>query len=80
MLHMISCSVMSYAVSLMGVVPKQSIKTRRQFVKICFLACVFCGSVVAGNISLRYIPVSFNQAIGATTPLFTMYTASKSSS
>jgi FtsH-binding integral membrane protein len=26
---------------------------------------------VFGNISLRYLPVSFNQAIGATTPFFT---------
>ena len=35
------------------------------------LGCVFCVSVVLGNVSLRYIPVSFNQAIGATTPFFT---------
>ncbi|PWA75034.1 putative sugar phosphate/phosphate translocator [Artemisia annua] len=27
--------------------------------------------VVCGNTSLRYLPVSFNQAIGATTPFFT---------
>lgn len=27
--------------------------------------------VVLGNVSLKYIPVSFNQAIGATTPAFT---------
>jgi len=27
--------------------------------------------VVSGNISLRFLPVSFNQAIGATTPFFT---------
>lgn len=26
---------------------------------------------VGGNVSLRFIPVSFNQAIGATTPFFT---------
>lgn len=32
---------------------------------------MFCGSVVGGNISLRYLPVSFNQAVGATTPFFT---------
>lgn len=32
---------------------------------------MFCLSVVFGNISLKYIPVSFNQAISATTPFFT---------
>ena len=32
---------------------------------------MFCGSVVGGNISLRFLPVSFNQAVGATTPFFT---------
>uniref|UniRef100_A0A453IBQ8 Sugar phosphate transporter domain-containing protein n=1 Tax=Aegilops tauschii subsp. strangulata TaxID=200361 RepID=A0A453IBQ8_AEGTS len=35
------------------------------------LSLVFCGSVVSGNVSLRYLPVSFNQAVGATTPFFT---------
>jgi len=39
--------------------------------KIAVLALVFVTSVVGGNISLRFIPVSFNQAIGATTPFFT---------
>ncbi|GAU13433.1 hypothetical protein TSUD_127290 [Trifolium subterraneum] len=29
------------------------------------------GAITNGNISLRYLPVSFNQAIGATTPFFT---------
>lgn len=27
--------------------------------------------MVGGNISLKYLPVSFNQAVGATTPFFT---------
>jgi drug/metabolite transporter (DMT)-like permease len=38
---------------------------------VAVLGAVFCGSVVAGNVSLRYLPVSFNQAVGATTPFFT---------
>mmetsp|Transcript_41161 Transcript_41161/g.131737 ORF Transcript_41161/g.131737 Transcript_41161/m.131737 type:complete len:357 (+) Transcript_41161:322-1392(+) len=71
MLHMIACSLMSYAVSLLGLVPRQSVRSGKQFMKIVVLSCVFCLSVVGGNISLRYIPVSFNQAIGATTPMFT---------
>ncbi|PPD73022.1 hypothetical protein GOBAR_DD30076 [Gossypium barbadense] len=52
-------------------VPMQTIRSRVQFLKISALSLVFCVSVVFGNISLRYLPVSFNQAIGATTPFFT---------
>lgn len=52
-------------------VPLQTIKSRPQFLKIATLSLVFCGSVVGGNISLRYLAVSFNQAVGATTPFFT---------
>ncbi|KAE8711158.1 putative sugar phosphate/phosphate translocator [Hibiscus syriacus] len=45
--------------------------TMPQFLKIATLSVVFCCSVVGGNVSLRYLPVSFNQAVGATTPFFT---------
>ncbi|MBA0748269.1 hypothetical protein Gogos_005112 [Gossypium gossypioides] len=48
-----------------------TIRSRVQFFKITTLSLVFCVSVVFGNISLRYLPVSFNQAVGATTPFFT---------
>ena len=72
MCHMMMCSVLSFfAISLMEVVPLQNIQSKKQFAKICGLSLVFCFSVVCGNISLNYIPVSFNQAIGATTPFFT---------
>lgn len=42
-----------------------------QFFRIATLSIVFCASVVGGNISLKFLPVSFNQAVGATTPFFT---------
>ncbi|KAL8525526.1 hypothetical protein ACS0TY_014953 [Phlomoides rotata] len=42
-----------------------------QLMKISALSLIFCASVVSGNISLKYLPVSFNQAIGATMPFFT---------
>ena len=69
--HMVACSVMGYLVSLTKTFPKQYIQTNTQLVKICTLAAVFVTSIVMGNVSLKYIPVSFNQAIGATTPFFT---------
>ncbi|KAF8413067.1 hypothetical protein HHK36_001043 [Tetracentron sinense] len=72
MLHMISCSFYSFiAIHWLEIVPFQHIVSRRQFLKIAALSAIFCFSVVCGNTSLRYLPVSFNQAIGATTPFFT---------
>ncbi|CAN4109211.1 unnamed protein product [Withania somnifera] len=72
MCHMTACAVLSYvSVVLLKIAPFQRIKSRSQFLRIATLSVVFCGSVVGGNISLRYLPVSFNQAVGATTPFFT---------
>ncbi|KXZ48122.1 hypothetical protein GPECTOR_30g218 [Gonium pectorale] len=51
--------------------PLKHAKSRAQFLKIVILSAVFCSTVVLGNVSLKFIPVSFNQAIGATTPFFT---------
>lgn len=70
--HMMLCSIFSYiGISVMDIVPLQSVQSMNQLFKIFALSVVFCFSVVCGNMSLNYIPVSFNQAIGATTPFFT---------
>lgn len=72
MCHMSACALLSYiAIAWMKMVPLQMIRSRVQFLKIFALSVVFCASVVSGNISLRFLPVSFNQAVGATTPFFT---------
>ena len=72
MLHMCACSGYSYAaVAWLGIVPRQYISSAQQLVKVISLSFIFSFSVVCGNTSLRYLPVSFNQAIGATTPFFT---------
>ncbi|KAI3778001.1 hypothetical protein L2E82_06948 [Cichorium intybus] len=72
MCHMTACALLSYiAIAWLKMVPMQTIRSRLQFFKISALSLIFCASVVSGNISLRYLPVSFNQAIGATTPFFT---------
>jgi len=55
----------------MKIVPMQVVKSGVQLRNITILSLVFCLSVVGGNVSLRYLPVSFNQAVGATTPFFT---------
>ncbi|KAF4356347.1 hypothetical protein F8388_022394 [Cannabis sativa] len=72
MCHMSACAILSYfSIIFLKIVPFQMIKSRSQFLKIATLSVVFCASVVGGNISLRYLAVSFNQAVGATTPFFT---------
>ncbi|XVE95905.1 hypothetical protein REPUB_Repub02eG0175800 [Reevesia pubescens] len=72
MCHMSACAFLSYvSIVFLKLVPLQPIKSRPQLLKIATLSVVFCASVVGGNISLRYLPVSFNQAVGATTPFFT---------
>lgn len=72
MCHMTACSLFSYvAIAWLKMVPMQTIRSRLQFFKIATLSLVFCVSVVFGNVSLRYLPVSFTQAVGATTPFFT---------
>eukprot|EP00249_Psilotum_nudum_P007972 c20951_g2_i1 orf=319-1347(+) len=72
MLHMSACTFYSYiAINWLEIVPMQFILSRKQLLKIVALCFVFSFSVVSGNTSLRYLPVSFNQAIGATTPFFT---------
>jgi len=68
---MLACSIMSYGLAISNTVMLQPVKSRQQFYKISTLALIFCIAVVLGNVSLRFIPVSFNQAIGATTPAFT---------
>lgn len=72
MCHMSACAILSYmSIVFLKIVPLQVVKSRSQLFKIATLSIVFCGSVVGGNISLRFLPVSFNQAVGATTPFFT---------
>lgn len=72
MCHMSACAILSYlSIVFFKIVPLQVVKSKPQLLKIATLSVVFCGSVVGGNISLRYLPVSFNQAVGATTPFFT---------
>ncbi|KAI3905615.1 hypothetical protein MKX01_036524 [Papaver californicum] len=76
MCHMSACALLSYiSIVILKIVPLQLINSRKQFLKISTLSVVFCCSIVGGNISLRYLPVSFNQAVGATTPFFTAFFA-----
>ncbi|PNH09611.1 putative sugar phosphate/phosphate translocator [Tetrabaena socialis] len=69
--HMLACTAIGGGASLFRILPMKPVKSWQQFMKIAVLAVVFCLTVVLGNASLKFIPVSFNQAIGSTTPFFT---------
>jgi drug/metabolite transporter (DMT)-like permease len=69
---MAACTLLSAGATRgLALVPHQALSSARQRRKVAALSAVFCASVVAGNVSLRFIPVSFNQAISATDPAFT---------
>mmetsp|Transcript_137 Transcript_137/g.414 ORF Transcript_137/g.414 Transcript_137/m.414 type:complete len:332 (-) Transcript_137:47-1042(-) len=52
-------------------VPKQPLQSRRQAFNVACLSLSFSFSVVFGVASLQFIPISFEQAIGSTTCLWT---------
>ena len=70
---MATCVVVSQAAlsSPLHLVPREALRSKRQRNSVAVLSVVFCASVVAGNVSLRYIAVSFNQAVSSTDPAFT---------
>lgn len=63
--------VAAVATRVLLLVPPQSVQSSRQLRAVALLAIVFAASVVLGNVSLRFISVSFNQAISAADPAFT---------
>ncbi|GBF98555.1 sugar phosphate phosphate translocator-like [Raphidocelis subcapitata] len=69
--HMMACCSLAYALSLTGSFPIRPLRSRRQLWKVCLLATIFCITIVLGNMSLKYIAVSFSQAVGSATPFFT---------
>jgi drug/metabolite transporter (DMT)-like permease len=68
---MLACCALAYALSLTKSFPIRPLRSRRQLWKVCLLAAIFCVTIVLGNMSLKYIAVSFSQAVGSATPFFT---------
>ena len=61
MCHMVMCAALSFAVRASGLVPRQNLKSRRHLAEGGGAGDgVRPYRVVGGNISLRFIPVSFN--------------------
>lgn len=70
-LHMLVSSITTNAMVTAGLVPRRQIANRKQFMNIFWLAAVSGLSIVMGIGCLRYIALSLEQAVGATTPAFT---------
>lgn len=68
---MVACAVLSGVFASANITPIQKLKSRHQLSKVGQLACIFCFSIVFGIVSLKYIPVSFDQVLASTTPFFT---------
>jgi len=69
--HMLACAALGYLLSLGELTPIRPLRSRRQLAKLCALSALFCTTIVLGNLSLKHIPVSFNQMLGSMTPFFT---------
>lgn len=71
LVHQAFCWLMGEVCVRLGLAPRQELTTRKQTIAIIMLSQAFSASIVMGIWALKYIPVSFDQAIGATTPAFT---------
>ncbi|KAG2427425.1 hypothetical protein HXX76_012361 [Chlamydomonas incerta] len=70
LLHMVTCMFASGALMGAGLVPTKSMSMPLLF-KVAILSLSFTVSVAACMASLAYIPASFAQALGASTPVIT---------
>jgi len=77
LIHIVCSMILSSFTIRCGWYPLNEIKTWDKWCsKILPLAGIFCASVAAGNIGLKYIFVSYAQIVTATTPLFTVLVTS----
>jgi len=72
-IHMLVSTIGSVAaIKVFRVVPFQSVPRDKLMTNIVPLGAVFCVNIILGNISLRYIPVSFMQTVKSLVPAFTV--------
>lgn len=68
--HMAFCTLVSYLLAALGVFPSKQLSPTL-VAKVALLAVTFCLSIMASMASYAFIPASFAQALGSTTPVFT---------
>ena len=69
-LHMASGGLLTWGLWGANLLTIQRIQSTAQLVKIAALSLVFALAVLSANVSLKFLAVSMNQAIGAATPVF----------
>jgi drug/metabolite transporter (DMT)-like permease len=69
-LHMISGAIFIWGLRALKLLSIQSIQSTQQLTKVMVLSLVFACAVLCANVSLKFLAVSMNQAIGAATPVF----------
>jgi hypothetical protein len=78
--HFICSSIGAYiAIKVLKIKPLIEVAPEDRWKRIFPMSFVFCINIVLGNVSLRYIPVSFMQTIKSFTPATTGYLISCSS-
>lgn len=71
--HFIISSIGAYvAIRILKIKPLIAVETEDRWKRIFPMSFVFCINIVLGNVSLRYIPVSFMQTIKSFTPATTV--------
>jgi len=72
-IHMLVSSLGGFIVlKVLRLVPFQSIPRDKLLTNIFPLGAVFCVNIILGNVSLRWIPVSFMQTVKSLVPAFTV--------
>ena len=70
LLHMVGSSLFANGAVTLAGYEKQVLQSRSQTIRVLLLSATFGTSVVCGTAGLKFIPVSFNEMISSTTPLF----------
>lgn len=71
-IHMLTQSILAYlAIDIFKSVDKVFVEPADYWSKLIVIAAVFCCNICLGNVSLRYVPVSFMQTIKSLTPVAT---------
>lgn len=69
-LHMTSSVIFIWGLRAVKLLTIQRLQSARQVTKVFVLSVVFALAVLCANVSLKFLEVSMNQAIGAATPVF----------
>jgi len=72
--HMITCSIGSFvALRIFHTIPLIHLSWDEITYKVFPLSVLFCSNIVLGNVSLRWVPVSFMQTVKSSVPAFTVF-------